>query len=159
MTDLERFRAVMSFQPVDRCVYGVWTGGWPETYERWKGEGWTPGTPPPYPGDRWEMQGGWFFPDPPFQRRVLEQDAETVLYVNHEGITMRERKDNPMSSMPQFVRFPFDIFHLFPLGIDSPFGPGIEGVEPFQDLQSLGVKHFAKIRFFLLEKGHSNLPF
>ncbi len=108
MTDLERFRAVMSFQPVDRCVYGVWTGGWPETYERWKGEGWTPGTPPPYPGDRWEMQGGWFFPDPPFQRRVLEQDAETVLYVNHEGITMRERKDNPMSSMPQFVRFPVE---------------------------------------------------
>lgn len=36
MTDLERFRAVMRRQPVDRCVYGVWTGGWPETYERWK---------------------------------------------------------------------------------------------------------------------------
>jgi len=35
MTDRERFLALMDYRPVDRCVYGVWTGGWPETYERW----------------------------------------------------------------------------------------------------------------------------
>jgi uroporphyrinogen decarboxylase len=106
MTERERFLNLMSYRPVDRCVYGVWTGAWPETYERWKTEGWDPDAPSPYAIDRWEWQGGWFFPDPPFAREVIEEDAATVLYVNPEGILMRERKDNPLSSMPQFVRFP-----------------------------------------------------
>ena len=39
MNDRERFLAVMSYRPVDRGVFGVWTGGWPETYERWRREG------------------------------------------------------------------------------------------------------------------------
>jgi uroporphyrinogen decarboxylase len=108
VNDRERFLAVMSYRPVDRGVFGVWTGGWPETYDRWKGEGWSPDRPEQPPMDRWTWEGGWFFPNPPFERVVLEETAETVLYVNHEGITMRERTDNPMSSMPQFVRFPVE---------------------------------------------------
>lgn len=106
MTDLERFRAVMNYEPPDRCVYGVCTGAWPETIERWKSEGYDPADEPLFPRDRWEWQGGWFLPNPPFQREVIEEDERTVLYVNHEGILMRERKDQPYSSMPQFVRFP-----------------------------------------------------
>ncbi len=108
MNDRERFLAVMSYRPVDRGVFGVWTGGWPETYERWRREGWDPDRPEQPPADRWMWEGGWFFPNPPFERTVLEETADTVLYVNHEGITMRERKDNPDSSMPQFVRFPVE---------------------------------------------------
>ena len=108
MTDLERFRAVMAYQPADRCVYGVCTGAWPETVERWKSEGYDPTREPLFPRDRWEWQGGWFFPNPPFQREVIEEDDRTILYVNHEGILMRERKDQPYSSMPQFVRFPVE---------------------------------------------------
>ena len=104
MTDLERFRAVMSYQPVDRCVYGVCTGTWPETIERWKSEGYDPAKEPLFPRDRWEWQGGWFFPNPPFEREVIEENDRTITYVNHEGILMRERKDQPHSSMPQFVR-------------------------------------------------------
>ncbi|MDP7131479.1 MAG: uroporphyrinogen decarboxylase family protein, partial [Planctomycetota bacterium] len=50
--------------------------------------------------------GGWFFPNPPFEREVVEEDAETILYINKEGILMRELKNHPHSSMPQFVRFP-----------------------------------------------------
>jgi len=65
-----------------------------------------PGPPLPAAVDRWDLQGGWFFPHPPFERLVVEEDERTVLYVNHEGILLRERKDNPLSSMPQFVRFP-----------------------------------------------------
>lgn len=108
MNDRERFLAVMSYRPVDRGVFGVWTGGWPETYERWRREGWDPDRPERPPADRWLWEGGWFFPNPPFERTVLEETADTVLYVNHEGITLRERKDNPHSSMPQFVRFPVE---------------------------------------------------
>ncbi len=108
MNDLQRFRACMNYQPVDRGVYGAWIGAWPETIERWKREGFDPANPPVFEGDRWEWQGGWFFPNPPFERRVIEEDERTVLYVNHEGILMRERKDHPYSSMPQFVRFPVE---------------------------------------------------
>jgi uroporphyrinogen decarboxylase len=108
MTDRDRFLALMDYRPVDRCVYGVWTGAWPETWERWRGEGWDPAAPPAFAIDTWDIEGRWFFPDPPFERRVVEEDVTTVLYVNHEGILMRERKDNPMSSMPQFVKFPVE---------------------------------------------------
>jgi uroporphyrinogen decarboxylase len=107
MTDRERFLNVMSYRPVDRCVYRA-EGGWPETYERWKTEGWDPEKGPFFPTDRIEWQGGWFFPNPPFVREVVEETGTTVLYVNHEGILMRERIDQPWSSMPQFVRFPVE---------------------------------------------------
>ncbi|MHB9129552.1 MAG: uroporphyrinogen decarboxylase family protein [Armatimonadota bacterium] len=108
MNDRERFLNVMNYKPVDRCVYGVWTYGWPETIERWKTEGYDPSEEPLFPIDRWDWQGGWFFPTPPFKREVIEEDDKTILYINHEGILMRERKDNPWSSMPQFIRFPVD---------------------------------------------------
>jgi len=98
----------MNYQPVDRSVYGVWTGAWPETIERWKTEGYDPAKEPYFEADRWLWIGHWFFPNPPFQHQVIEEDERTVLYINHEGILMRERKDNPYSSMPQFIRFPVE---------------------------------------------------
>jgi hypothetical protein len=58
--------------------------------------------------DPYDWQGGWFFPNPPFARDVVAEDSDTVTYVNHEGILLRERRDNPHSSMPQFVRFPVE---------------------------------------------------
>lgn len=108
MTDRERFHNLMQYRSVDRCVYGVMVGTWPETLERWQREGFDHATAPRYPTDRWEWQGGWFFPTPAFEPRVLEEDDDTVLHVNREGIVMRELKGNPYSSMPQFVRFPVE---------------------------------------------------
>lgn len=106
MTERERFHACMRYEPVDVVPHWTW-GGWPETIERWKTEGYDP--------ERHSIAQGatpvhwiahWFFPNPPFERQVIEEDEQHVLYVNHEGILMRERKDQPYSSMPQFVRFP-----------------------------------------------------
>lgn len=108
MTSRERFLRVMNYQPVDRGMYVAGMGAWPETYERWKTEGYDPAKEPYFVGDQWLSYGGWFFPNPPFERQVIEEDEQTVLYINHEGILMRERKDNPYSSMPQFVRFPVE---------------------------------------------------
>ena len=106
MNDRERFIAVMEYQIVDRVP--LWDFGvWPETIERWKGEGYDPTHPPVFTDQR-DWQAGWFFPNPQFQRTIVEEDSRTVLYINHEGILMRERKDNPMSSMPQFVKFPVE---------------------------------------------------
>jgi hypothetical protein len=108
MTDRERFLATMSYGPADRSVYGAWITAWTETHERWKSEGWDPAAPSPFATDDWDVQTKWFFPNPPFERKVIEQTDATVLYVNHEGILMRERTDSPTSSMPQFVRFPVE---------------------------------------------------
>lgn len=105
MNDRERFLAALRYQPVDRAPYRIFGGGWPETVARWRQEGYDPAAPG-YATDRWDWIGGWFFPNPPFARQVVAQDARTVQYVNPEGILMRERKDYRHSSMPQFVRFP-----------------------------------------------------
>ena len=106
MTGRERFLATMRYKSVDRVPF--WDFGvWPETIERWKTEGYDPkmhsfGT------DKREWAAGWFFPSPPFEHEVIAEDCHTVTYINHEGILIRERKDNPMSSMPQFLRFPVE---------------------------------------------------
>jgi uroporphyrinogen-III decarboxylase len=108
MTDRERFQNLMSYAPTDRCVYGAWITAWAETHERWKKEGWDPEAPSPFLTDTWDVQSKWYFPNPPFERKVIEQTESTVLYINPEGILMRERTDSPTSSMPQFVRFPVE---------------------------------------------------
>lgn len=86
MTDRERFLNLMNYKRVDRCVYGVWTGVWAETVERWKTEGYDPSQELLFDIDQWEWQGGWFFPNPSFERKIIEEDEHTGLYVNHEGI-------------------------------------------------------------------------
>ena len=106
MNDLERFRACMAYESMDRAPYRSW-GAWPETIERWQNEGYDPANPRAFGTDRWETRN-WFGPTPPFEHKVVEETRETILYVNHEGILMREWKANRYSSMPQFVRFPVE---------------------------------------------------
>ena len=106
VTTRQRFLQVMNYEFVDRYPCLLPWGPWPETVERWRGEGYDPDAPPPVPRETWLWIGSWFHPHPPFERVVLTEDERTVTYVNDEGVTMRERKDNPYSSMPQFIRFP-----------------------------------------------------
>ncbi|NQU11339.1 hypothetical protein HQ590_11140, partial [bacterium] len=106
MTARERFLNVMTYQSVDRGVYAAWTNAWPETVERWKQEGYDPAREPIFPADDHLWRGRWFYPNPPFERQIIKDEGQTVLFVNEEGILMRERKDQPQSSMPQFVKFP-----------------------------------------------------
>ncbi len=105
MNEIERFYATMEYKPRDRAMFWVW-GAWPETIERWKKEN------PDFDkidlngkADRRQSFGHWFFPNPPFEKKIIEETERHILYINHEGILMRERRDNPQSSMPQFVRF------------------------------------------------------
>ena len=106
ISDRKRFLDTMNYKSVDRVPYRAF-GAWPETIERWKKEGFDP-KDPLIITDHWEVQGGWFFPDPPFEHKVIEEDEKKILYINHEGILIREYKVNRMSSMPQFVRFPVE---------------------------------------------------
>jgi uroporphyrinogen decarboxylase len=108
VNELERFHACLNYEPADAVPYWTW-GGWPETIERWKTEGYDPQTMDLRLGaDRVHWIGHWFFPNPPFAHEVIEEDDTHILYINHEGILMREMKNNPHSSMPQFVRFPVE---------------------------------------------------
>jgi uroporphyrinogen decarboxylase len=54
------------------------------------------------------LESQWFLPTPPFAHEVVAEDENTVTYVDHQGIVKREFKNNPLSSMPQFVRFPVE---------------------------------------------------
>ena len=96
----------MEYQSVDHAPF--WScGGWPETTERWKKEGYDPDRlEPASVTDRKAWFGGWFHPNPPFERKVVQEDADHIVYINHEGILMKEMKNNPYSSMPQFLKFP-----------------------------------------------------
>jgi len=127
MTSRERFWNVMEYRPVDRGIYGVGMGAWPETIERWKSEGYEPSKEPLFDTDHWEWIGHWFFPNPPFERKVIQEDERTILYINHEGILMRERKDNPMSSMPQFIRFPVETREDFRKFMKERMRPDLTG--------------------------------
>jgi uroporphyrinogen decarboxylase len=98
----------MEYQPADRAPFWAW-GAWPETIERWKAEGYDPDRfDPAAAADKRHWFGQWFFPHPPFEHKVVEQDDEHVVYVNHEGILMKEMLNNPGSSMPQFLKFPVE---------------------------------------------------
>ncbi|HEY8666518.1 MAG TPA: hypothetical protein VIL86_07635, partial [Tepidisphaeraceae bacterium] len=108
MNERERFLACMRYEAMDRVPFWSWWA-WPETIERWKSEGFDPNRDhPDAPCDRRTWIWHWFFPNPPFERKVVEDDGRYIVYVNHEGILMRERKDQPWSSMPQFLRFPVE---------------------------------------------------
>lgn len=108
LTELQRFLACLAYEPVDRVPFWHW-GAWPETQERWKLEGYDERSSCPITlADRRHWSNHWFFPCPPFERLVVEEPAENVVYVNEEGILMREMKNNPHSSMPQFIRFPVE---------------------------------------------------
>ena len=106
MTDLQRFHACMEYRPVDHTPFWDWWA-WPETIERWKSEGYDPARfEPADVADKRHWFADWFFPNPRFEHKVIREDAEHVVYVNHEGILMKEMKSNPYSSMPQFLKFP-----------------------------------------------------
>lgn len=108
MNDRERYHACMEYRAVDHTPFWAW-GAWSETVARWKREGYDPERHEPEDiADKRCVFTGGFSPHPPFERKIIEETAETIVYVNHEGILMREMKNNASSSMPQFLRFPVE---------------------------------------------------
>lgn len=128
MTHRERFLACMDYETVDRpFVPRFMASPWPETEQRWLGEGYHPGDEDKYPFDPWMQEWNWFFPNPPFEEKIIEEKDGIILRINHEGILMRERADNPYSSMPQFVRFPVETREDFRKFWRERMRPNMEG--------------------------------
>ena len=116
MTSRERFLKTLSFEQVDIPWTRAYAGIWAETEEIWRTQG--------YEGPEvgWSDEGvhtrfaldsivridPWYGPVPEFEYQLVEEDDQTRLYVNHEGILMREFKQHADTSMPQFVKFPVE---------------------------------------------------
>jgi hypothetical protein len=109
MNDRERFLNTMKYQAVDRApLYEFMWPTWPETAERWAKEGGYVQGQTDFGCDKWLVEYSWFWPQPPFARDILEEDDKHVTFVDPQGIVMREFKNNPLSSMPQFIRYPVE---------------------------------------------------
>lgn len=109
MNDRERFHADMKYQARDRAPFHEFPWPtWPETADRWRVEGAYDPATADFGCDRWVIESEWFFPNPPFAAQVIEEDDTHVTFVDPQGIVMREFKQNPTSSMPQFLRFPVE---------------------------------------------------
>ncbi len=116
MTPRERFLATLDFQTPDEPWFRAYAFVWPETEAVWRTQGYDgpvlgwygEGLPSRFGLDEILRVDPWYGPVPEFVVRVIEEDDKTRLYVNHEGILMRELKEHTDTSMPQFVKFPVE---------------------------------------------------
>lgn len=108
-TSRERFLHTLEFEPVSLPWVRCYSFLWDKTIEIWRTQGYDDQPLDDVFGlDRLVRVDPWYGPAPEFDRHVVEEDERTVLYINHEGILMRELKEHPDTSMPQFVRFPVE---------------------------------------------------
>lgn len=108
MNPHERFQACMHFQAVDRRPLMEWAP-WGATTERWMHEsGQDRKTVLSYLRDcDPECNAGVDFSmQPPFVEQIISEDEETVVRRDRMGVTCREFKRNPETSMPEFIGFP-----------------------------------------------------
>lgn len=109
MNDQQRFIESMNYGHPDRAPFHefMWPT-WPETAELWAKEAGYDPQQSSFGCDRWAVEYSWFYPTPSFEREVISEDEKTVTYVDSQGIIVKEFKINPLSSMPQFIRFPVE---------------------------------------------------
>jgi len=108
VNDRERYLACLLGEPVDRPPYWLFWGPWHRTWERWEREG--------KPTDVRDHRSSFdvdavpqvvqvkLGPCPPFERIILEEDAEYVTFIDSWGIKRRDYKGG--ESMSQFIEFP-----------------------------------------------------
>ena len=105
----QRFLNTLEFKAVDKPWIRWGSFIWPETIEIWKTQGYQDQDLDEYFGlDKLLRVDPWYGPVPPFEYEVVEENEKTKTYINHEGILMREFKENQYSSMPQFIKFPVE---------------------------------------------------
>ncbi len=105
MPHRDLFLEIMNYGAFDRMPVVHWSE-WPETRERWHREGLPPGV-----GIRkhfgvdahWTSLGVEVGLFPAFEERTIEEDADSRLYVDKEGVVCREWKEH--SNIPHYVDF------------------------------------------------------
>ncbi|OFX13118.1 MAG: hypothetical protein A2Z18_09370 [Armatimonadetes bacterium RBG_16_58_9] len=109
MTARERFVACLTFKPADRCFVKS-DGIMPLTMKRWIREGLPEGCEPSaYLGmDAREYVRVNMECCPGFEEKLISRDGEYVVKTNSEGITLKQREDDALSAMPQFLGWPVE---------------------------------------------------
>jgi len=121
MNARERFTATIRFEKVDRAFRWEAPAVWPATIKRWHGEGLPKHITCTNITDseiydyfsmdtlRWlPFEGGWIGDPyyPMFAEEVLEDDGEHVTMRDRQGVIKKLKKDDPDTSMPQFLKSP-----------------------------------------------------
>ena len=115
MNSRERFLNTMNFQKVDRSP--LWEMGyWEETLKRWHKEGLSEDVhiepahysrPTEFFGlDRHENAGVGLGLIPDFEELTVEETDDYRIYINSEGIKLKELRKGKEQSMPQWLEFP-----------------------------------------------------
>jgi len=115
MNDRERLLATIRFEKTDRPFRWEAPGIWGATAKRWRTEGFadTHGFREYFKMDRLEwlpFAGGWCNNPycPMFDVEVVSEDEATIVRREQSGITARNFKEDPDTSMPQFIKFPVE---------------------------------------------------
>ncbi len=116
MNHVERFRAIMNFEPVDRLPRWEWAMWWDKTIERWHGEGL-----PKELDDVFEIHE--YFGLDPYKQFWFSTNEPTIEAVQHHV-------DGGVSDMDDYERF---LPHLFP-----DHSAAIETMEPWAARQAEG---------------------
>ena len=107
MTDRERFRCQMHYEPVDRS-FNMEFGYWKECYEQWpmflengiKNEGQANRF---FSFDRISATGGNVWMHPPFEHKVIEETETTQIVQNPDGLLGEVPKD-AHSTIPHYTK-------------------------------------------------------
>lgn len=122
MNDREKFIKIMHFEKVNEIPVWENLGFWPETIEKWKNKGLPRDiTSESYPelceyfglsriGRPWiPVDIG---PIPRFEKEIIEENNDTRIMINEEGVKLKESKKKG-SSVPQYLEFPVKNRHDF----------------------------------------------
>lgn len=113
ITPREQFLQVMRFECPGRTLATL-GGIWPSTFERWVAEGMPPeltdfsrlfahfGLQP----HLWTGPNAQTFLYPEYDYQVIRETAETITYLNGNGIVCTDFKEGAYKSMPHFESFP-----------------------------------------------------
>ncbi len=107
MTSRERIIARATGNDADRVPFVIQWGPWDDTRRRWRAEGMRN-------DDDWHSLFGFdvfksvtgvnFGPCPAFEREVLADEGDTIIYRDEQGVIKRDRKAH--TTMPEFLEFP-----------------------------------------------------
>ena len=138
MTSRERFIKTLRFEPTDKPFVKA-VGGWQETAERWRKEGWD-GRPlhEIFGTDLVLNTGVYYGPAPRFEHKVVEEDETTRVYINHEGILINDPVLQRVSEDCFWLSIADSDIGLWAGGIAAERGLAVRVTEP--DASPLGVQ-------------------
>ena len=131
MTERERFLKTLRFKKVDRPPFWL-EGPWPETLERWYREGLPRDANLPnffgMPNLELEYIGINLYVNPPFERKVIEEDDEVEVYFDEFG--RKARRFKKTETMPEWLEFPVKTPHDLEMILEERLKPTLDGRFP-----------------------------